>query len=266
VVLLSDHGHLLDYQTEQHPGEGGERWRANDSQTVEGELVVRGRRLLLAEDHRLIAPWNERIRYGARKNGYHGGLTPQEMLIPITVLAPAELRLPGWAETPDPTPDWWEETPPPTPAPTIVPAVKPPLRKTPETLWDIIEPEPSPAPEAPPAKEPVASPRPDWIAGLLASPLFGEQKKLGGRMVPTDDLVAKLLASLDGAGGKLTATALARRVEMPLFRLRGLLAVVQRVLNVEGYAVLSRDEASDTIELNRDLLLRQFDLLAEDGP
>ena len=41
---------------------------------------------------------------------------------------------------------------------------------------------------------------------------------------------------------------------------------MQRVLNVEGYAVLGRDEASDTVELDRDLLLRQFDLLAEDRP
>ena len=42
--------------------------------------------MLLAEGHRLIAPWSERVRYGAKKNGYHGGLTPQEMVIPITVV------------------------------------------------------------------------------------------------------------------------------------------------------------------------------------
>ena len=79
-------------------------------------------------------------------------------------------------------------------------------------------------------------------------------------------MFARLLTALDGAGGKMTATALARRLETPLFRLRGLLAVVQRVLNVEGYAVLGRDEASDTVELDRDLLLRQFDLPQENRP
>ena len=63
--------------------EGGERWRANDGQPGDGELEVQGPRVLLAEGHRLIAPWSERVRYGARKNGDHGGLTPQEMLIPI---------------------------------------------------------------------------------------------------------------------------------------------------------------------------------------
>jgi hypothetical protein len=265
LVLLSDHGHLLDHLTEQHPGEGGERWRPDDGRPREGELEVQGPRVLLAEGHRLIAPWSERVRYGARKNGYHGGLTPQEMLIPTAVLASAEVRLPGWAETPDPTPDWWEETPAPTPPPAAVPSVKTP-RKPPETLWEFAEQEPALAAEALPTKEAATPARPDWVAALLACPLFAEQKQLGGRTVPPDDVFGKLLSALDGAGGKMTATALGRRLETPLFRLRGLLAVMQRVLNVEGYAVLSHDEASDSIGLDRDLLLRQFDLLAEGRP
>jgi hypothetical protein len=266
VVLLSDHGHLLDHQTEQRPGEGGERWRPDDGRPGEGEVAVQGPRVLLAEGLRLIAPWDERVRYGARKNGYHGGLTPQEMLIPIAVLASAELRLPAWSETPDPTPDWWEETPAPTPPAAAVPAVKPPPRKTPETLWEITEHEPAHVPEVPPEKEMATPARPSWVAALLASPLFAEQKRLGGRAVPPDEVFAGLLTALDAAGGKMTAAALARRLQAPLFRLRGLLAVVQRVLNVEGYAVLGRDEASDTVGLDRDLLLRQFDLLAEGRP
>jgi hypothetical protein len=266
VVLLSDHGHLLDQQTQQRPGEGGERWRPGDGQPADGELLVQGPRVLLADGHRLIAPWNERIRYGARKNGYHGGLTPQEMLIPIAVLAVPDLQLPGWSETPDATPGWWEETPAATPAPASVPAVKPP-RKPPETLWDLAEQESLPAvTEVPPAKEPAGPAQPVWVAALLACSLFTEQKRLGGRTVPTDEEFAKLLTILDGAGGKLTAPALARRLGTAPFRLPGLLASMQRVLNVEGYAVLGRDAASDTVELDRGLLLRQFDLIAEERP
>jgi hypothetical protein len=150
-------------------------------------------------------------------------------------------------------------------APTAVFAVKPP-QQTPETLWDFAGQEPAVAPEAPPAAGPVVPARPSWVAALLACPLFAEQRRLGGRAVPADDVFGKLLAALEGAGGKMTATALARRLETPLFRLPGLLAVVQRVLNVEGYPVLGRDEASDTVELDRDLLLRQFDLLGEGRP
>ena len=264
VVVLSDHGHLLDQQTEARPGEGGERWRPDDGRPGEGELAVHGPRVLLGQGHRLIAPWSERVRYGAKKNGYHGGLTPQEMVIPITVLAAGDIRLAGWAEVPDPTPEWWEAASTVPTAPALVPPLKPPEPKMPRTLWDL---EPEPAPAAPATSgQPAPMPPPDWLAALLASPLFLEQKKLGGRIVPADDVFDSLLAGLDGAGGKLTATALARKLGVPPFRLRGLLAVVQRVLNIDGFAVLSRDEQSDTIELDRGLLLHQFDLLAEDRP
>jgi len=202
-----------------------------------------------------------------KKNGYHGGLTPQEMVIPITVLAAGDIRLSGWAEGPDPTPDWWETAPVVSPTPAVVPPLKPPeskIPKMPETFWDIVE---SEAAAVPPATSVQPTPAvPDWLAALLASPLFLSQKKLGGRTVPADEVFVNLLAGLDGAGGKLTATALARKLGLPVFRLRGLLAVVQRVLNIDGFAVLGREDQSDTIELDRRLLLRQFDLIAEDSP
>jgi hypothetical protein len=108
-----------------------------------------------------------------------------------------------------------------------------------------------------------ADPVPTWITALLASPLLAEQKRLAGRTVPADELISTLLTALDRHGGTLTATALARVIAYPSLRLRGLLAVLQRVLNIDGYAVLTRDEASDTIVLHRDLLCRQFDLVSE---
>jgi hypothetical protein len=189
-------------------------------------------------------------------------------VIPITVLAAGDIRLAGWAEVPDPTPEWWEVAPVVGTPPALVLPLKPPepkLPKTPRTLWDTIEPEPALTAAATSEQQPSPMP-PDWLAALLASPLFIEQKKLGGRAVPADDVFGSLLASLDGAGGKLTATALARKLGLPVFRLRGLLAVVQRVLHIDGFAVLGRDEQSDTVELNRLLLLRQFDLVEEGRP
>ncbi|QEG30343.1 PglZ domain protein [Gemmata obscuriglobus] len=261
VVLLSDHGHLLDDQTRAADGDGGERWRSDDGRPGEGELALRGPRVLLGDGHRLIAPWTERLRYVGRKNGYHGGLTPQEMLIPITVLAAGDLRPDGWVDAPDPAPDWWEPAPPLAALPAVVLPPKPSAPKVPTSLFDDEE----ETPAVPPVAPAVAS-SPIWVAALLASPVFTEQKKLGGRAVPDDATFAGLLAALDEAGGKLTSAALARRMSLPPFRLRGLLAVCQRVLNVDGFAVLGRDDPSDTVELNRSLLLRQFDLIAEDRP
>jgi hypothetical protein len=102
---------------------------------------------------------------------------------------------------------------------------------------------------------------PSWIQAFLASPLLAAQKQLAGRAVPTDEIIGKLLTALDRQGGQRTAVALARVLGYPALRMRSLLVVMQRVLNIDGYAVLTRDEASDTVVLQRDLLCRQFDLL-----
>ena len=71
----------------------------------------------------------------------------------------------------------------------------------------------------------------------------------------------RLLVAIDERGGKITSPALCRVIQVVPRRLPGLLAMAQRVLNVDGFSVLNRDEASDTIELDRNLLCRQFDLV-----
>jgi hypothetical protein len=95
---------------------------------------------------------------------------------------------------------------------------------------------------------------------LLASPVFAEQKRLGGRTVPTDEVFSKLLMAIDQRGGKITTAGLANSLRLSLVRLPGFIATAQRVLNVDGFLVLNRDDVSDTIALDRNLLCRQFDL------
>ena len=107
----------------------------------------------------------------------------------------------------------------------------------------------------------VVSKAPEWIAALFSSPVFDEQKRLGGRAVPANDVLLRLLVAIDERGGKITSPALARAIQFSPIRLRGLLAIAPRVLNVHGFPVLARDEASDTVELDRNLLCRQFDLV-----
>jgi len=38
-------------------------------------------------------------------------------------------------------------------------------------------------------------------------------------------------------------------------------SVIQRVLNIDGYAIIRRDDSSDSIELDRNMLLKQFGLI-----
>ena len=260
VVLLSDHGHVLDHKTQGKAHEGGERWRLDEGEPGETELRVSGSRVVIPESKTLIAPWTERLRYGMPKNGYHGGLTPQEMVVPIAVLCSTDVYPEGWSEAPIDTPAWWDEPvsktgetrePP--------PKIKPIKPKPTGLLFDMDTEEPVTKPE--PKEKPAAEPMPDWVTALLASPIFDQQKQLAGRTVPAETMFVQLLTTLDNRGGKMTSAALARAINYPPIRLRGLLAVVQRVLNIDGYSVVTRDEASDTIELNRDLLCKQFDLV-----
>ena len=55
----------------------------------------------------LVVPWSERIRYGSRKNGYHGGISPQEVVVPVCVMTRAGFSLDGWNETWIVSPEWW---------------------------------------------------------------------------------------------------------------------------------------------------------------
>ena len=52
---------------------------------------------------------------------------------------------------------------------------------------------------------------------------------------------------------------------LPLVRVASFVAAARRVLNVEGYAVVRFDEPSDTIELNLELLIAQFELRSASG-
>jgi hypothetical protein len=189
-----------------------------------------------------------------KKNGYHGGLNPQEMVVPIAVLSSTDDLPKGWSEQPIDTPVWWDE--PSLNDPTIEPTTTQLKQTKPQpvgTLFDMETESPMPIV--------TGSTVPKWIARLFACPVFADQKRLGGRGVPADEVFTKLLSALDARGGKLTSLALARALEFPTVRLPGLLAKAERVLNVDGYDVLRRDDASDTIELNRDLLFKQFDLV-----
>jgi hypothetical protein len=58
----------------------------------------------------MIAPTSETIRYTAnRRLGYHGGLTPQECIAPVAVLAPALMEIEGWEAQAATPPNWWFE-------------------------------------------------------------------------------------------------------------------------------------------------------------
>ena len=263
VIMMSDHGHILDCHAKGQVYVGGERWRMDDGSPSTGELRIKGPRVVIPESKTLIAPWTERLRYGIKKNGYHGGVSPQEMIIPIAVLHTTGDFPQGWVEAAVDLPAWWDGA-----APSVgggdkpIQKLKPKKPKAAPTglLFPLDDQEPS-TPQAAAVAAAVTSIAPEWITRLLSSPVFEEQKRLGGRAVLTNDVMLRLLVAIDERGGKITSPALCRVIQVVPRRLPGLLAMAQRVLNVDGFSVLNRDEASDTIELDRNLLCRQFDLV-----
>lgn len=252
VILLSDHGHVLDRQTEYRQAPDGLRWRRPDGAVAKGELEVNSTRVVIPDGGCVVVPWSERPRYGAKKNGYHGGATPQEMLIPISMLWP-RLQVPeGFVELPVELPSWWIEPMVSRPISAITAVAKQPKRPPAAgqlTFSDVI----AVSHAKPVAEEP-------WIEALFQSEVFALQKRLAGRVRIDEVTVRSFLVALVSRGGSMTTAALAGAVGVPEHRLPGLLAVMQRLLNVEGYPILDRQDAANTVVLNVTLLKKQFEL------
>lgn len=250
VVLTSDHGHVLEPGLTYRPYDsGGHRHRIDDGKPAADEVALRGPRVL-TPGGAVIVPWSERVRYGVRQNGYHGGASPQEVVVPLTVLRTAGQSLRGWTELPPTVPVWWDVEEPSAGRPTTPPVVTVPVM-APRRQTELFP----PVPERMPSAE--AAP---WVDRLLASPVWAAQKAIAGRLTLPDDRIRQCLVALDERGGKLTRTALARALGVPALRVSGMVTALRRLLNVDGYSVLTLDEASDTVELNRALLDTQFGL------
>jgi PglZ domain len=248
VVLTADHGHVLETGSAQLPGADADRWRPADSELRAGEARFGGPRVL-TDSHTCIAAVTESVRYRAKKNGYHGGATAQEVVVALAVFAPAEVAIDGWQEVGLVKPEWWDPAGV-VEAPRVAEAGPPaPPAKAARPLLRIAE-QAAPAPALPVAT----------ADRLLASEVFKTQREHHARMALDDGRIRVLLEYLLARGGRSTRAAVAARLGLPLFRVSGHLTALRTLLNVDAYPVLSVDEASDSVELNVELLRTQFEL------
>ncbi len=265
VVITADHGHLLEDGTTQLAGGESDRWRPGTDGRGPHELMVSGGRVVTSDgSNAVVCLWGESTRYGGRKNGYHGGLSPQEVTVPLSVMVPLGMSLPGWTPAPPAQPEWWELPPitkskeaKPAFAGTIAPPVRPSGRKPTAQAG---QPQLFDTTELPPA---LATAAPDWISALLSGGIYASQRKLAARVALPDDTMRSLLTALSERGGKLSRAALAQRLSLPEMRLGGMLSAVRRMLNVDQAPVLVVDEAAGTVELNLALLQQQFRLVGQ---
>lgn len=281
VVLTSDHGHVLDWDLtlakDTDTEALGERHRATTKSPDEGETLIRGRRVV-AEGGDLIVPWSETLRYTSRKAGYHGGISPQELLVPLAVLAPHGVEIPGWSVAEGTLPSWWEgdvERPSSgrpdrattqtmeeeTPAANTVPAagvesgpVQRSLFEDPGPLATELTPEPIPDGTT------EALNQGPW-ANLFGTPLWQAQaERASAGVLGRRQQLVELLDLLELHGGRLSVDAVSRSLNVGRPRLRSLVSQFQRLLNVDGYPVLDFDEVAGELHFDRPLLDEQFSL------
>jgi hypothetical protein len=153
--------------------------------------------------------------------------------------------LEGWIEAVYDPPAWWLEEP---------------ATESEATV------EAEPAPETEPGQQMILTPQakpsttPGWIQELLENDAFVAQRAGAGRTPVSDERTAAILTTLDTHGGQLLRDALARACGVPVMRLTGTLAALRQVLNVDGYPILTVDDNTGDVKLDRALLAEQFGL------
>ncbi|MDN4479713.1 BREX-2 system phosphatase PglZ [Demequina muriae] len=260
VVLTSDHGHVIERRA-GHVLEAGtvssnrSRPGGLPPEVTAEEVRVRGPRVLLHDGDAVLAV-DESLRYGSLKAGYHGGAAPAEVVIPIHVLAVDPPR--RWREAAPQEPLWWRESIQVAADPTAAIRETPPARKKEErgdqpTLFD------TGAEQAPKRQE--TPPSWDLAARVAQSPVYRDQLSRAGRLPIDEARILTLLRALAHAPShRVSIQTAASLLNIATVRVSGALPYVQRLLNIDQYAVISRDD--DDIVLDLDLLREQFEVKA----
>jgi hypothetical protein len=100
-----------------------------------------------------------------------------------------------------------------------------------------------------------------WTQRLLVSAAYQQSSGQAGRRRPEDGLVLTLLDALDAdQGSQISERELAQTLNVPIVRMKGIIATVARMLNLEGYRILTYTDDQGYIRLDRQLAITQFEL------
>jgi hypothetical protein len=264
VLLLSGNGHLVNRSADSvstgRPGEDAARWRTGTA--TAGEVDLSGPRVRHAGG-RIVAPWRRDIRYSERSVGYSGGASLAEMTAPLLALVPGPDSVPtGWSILPPEavTPPWWDRRP----SGIVEPAGAAPAATQPPALRR--KGRAAPAPGEPGLFDlPEAAEAPAPVVGLGAQVVGSEgylAQRAFVRRPPEPAVVAAVLDALAAADGTLSLVAVAahagRAARSPDF----FATTLQRLLNVEGYPILSIVDGGRRVRLDVPLLREQFGIRA----
>ena len=275
VVLTCDHGHVLERSPAGNgpattDGVQSARWRTGTP--GEGEIEVTGPRVLLGGGT-VVLPWRETLRYTPRKAGYHGGAALAEVTVPVLAVFPGVEQIPdGWTELlpAEVAPAWWtgrtavaEPAAASDGAASVVrPQPEPRRRRNApppqeDALFDV---EPAPAALPPPTAAPTM-PAATGVASLgtavVGTAVYAAQKAFV-RKAPEKSEIAAVIDALAAASGTLPVVRVAALASRAGRRSDQVVTTLERLLNVEGYLVLSRIDDGRTVRLDMPLLRQQF--------
>lgn len=270
IIITSDHGHVLEHDSffQQTETKNGERyWLAESGQNISAtETLVTGDRVVV-DGKSVVLPWSEQMRYVRGKNlGYHGGGSLQEVVIPLGVYVCASTEaksLPeGWKAISQTLPEWWaaslgdhslkaqESTAAYVSGEPKKKSVKTKREAVAELVDDMFSSELESASEGQGVQ---------WIEHLSASPVY-RQNRERTRVPVKDEDVLQFLNLLSRYQWQVMENQVVRDLNIPKIRLRGFLANIQRLLNVDGYPIVSVEREAQTVRLNVSDLRKQFEL------
>ncbi|MEV4242146.1 hypothetical protein AB0J63_01930 [Streptosporangium canum] len=92
---------------------------------------------------------------------------------------------------------------------------------------------------------------------ITTSDTFADQRQISPSAI-SNDQVTMLIDSLAAGGGRLPVAAAATLIQEPVERARLLMGAAKRLLNIDGYHVLTLKDGDQTVALNLQLLKEQF--------
>jgi len=186
-----------------------------------------------------------------------------EVVIPVITLLPSPSLLPdGWYEYSLLThePSWWNSGTVRAPQPVIpTPGPARPKQSSARAKRSVAAKDESGALFAAAEVEPAKPAATSLGAQAVASSRMAAQRPTV-RRAPNDDSIAALIDALISAGGRLTIPEAATAAGEPVHRMPGYLALLTRLLNVDGYGVLQLKDGGKAVGLNEHLLRQQFQL------
>ena len=97
-----------------------------------------------------------------------------------------------------------------------------------------------------------------WAEQLLASDAFQVQLGAIRRGKPKTGQVRAALGALHARGGTAGFAVLGQAADMAPGRVPGFVAMLERLLNIDGYGVITVDRTSQEVRLDEVLLRTQF--------